>query len=433
MHQNILPKQPDFPSALPEKMKESLASFAMLTGVPITFFDEAMHIQWECLPQQKICSHFPIYHTPGSLCLGNLTSSAQLASQLGEPYVFVCRAGFVKIVVSVIIGGKTLGCFMAGPVAMGSIRPSVIENICKLNAMTPQLYSAVTLFLRQMKCFEPKEVSALANLLEASVLSSLSTPADYRHMKHRFKEQSDIGESLQRYKRQRKPIQYPYQVETELIKKIKTGDALEAKALLQVLLNEISIIESGNLPFVRTKIFELCAILSRETMESDNTFHDFFDLHADTVSALNEVDNFTDLAALVTKLLDGYAQMQGSKLYEGHSAVISQAVVYIHENYTNKLSLKQISEHLHINQSYFSTLFKQEMGATFTDYLNHVRVKRSQHFLLNTKLSLVEVAFHSGFEDQSYFTKVFKKTVGCTPKLFRKRNGIVEPAVTKYT
>jgi YesN/AraC family two-component response regulator len=67
-------------------------------------------------------------------------------------------------------------------------------------------------------------------------------------------------------------------------------------------------------------------------------------------------------------------------------------------------------------------LFKQEMGVTFTDYLNQVRINRSCELLTNTSLSLIDVSLQAGFDDQSYFSKVFKKIKGVTPKSYRNGN-----------
>ena len=82
-----------------------------------------------------------------------------------------------------------------------------------------------------------------------------------------------------------------------------------------------------------------------------------------------------------------------------------------------------VAEELHTNHSYLSTLFKKEMGVGFSDYLNEVRLKRSQDLLSSTGLSMVEIALRSGFESQSYFTKNFKKKYGMTPSQYRRENG----------
>ena len=84
--------------------------------------------------------------------------------------------------------------------------------------------------------------------------------------------------------------------------------------------------------------------------------------------------------------------------------------------------LKDIEDNLHVNPSYFSTLFKQEMGTTFTEYLNSVKVNYACELLTETNLSIIDISLATGFEDQSYFTKVFKRKCKMTPKEYRNKS-----------
>ena len=88
----------------------------------------------------------------------------------------------------------------------------------------------------------------------------------------------------------------------------------------------------------------------------------------------------------------------------------------------NKITLAKVSNYLHINSSYLSKLFKQEMGMSFTEYLNEARIKRSRELLKDTDMEILDIALFVGYEDQSYFTKVFKKIAGKTPRKFRKES-----------
>ena len=109
-----------------------------------------------------------------------------------------------------------------------------------------------------------------------------------------------------------------------------------------------------------------------------------------------------------------------SHVYKGNSQIITSALRYIHRNYQNKLSLQEVSEELHVNSSYFSALFRQEISMTFTDYLNQLRIGQACHLLTDTEMSIMEIAAAVGFDDQSYFTRVFRKYKGITPHAYRK-------------
>ena len=86
---------------------------------------------------------------------------------------------------------------------------------------------------------------------------------------------------------------------------------------------------------------------------------------------------------------------------------------------SGKISLKDIESNLHVNPSYFSTLFKSEMGITFTDYINSLKVEYACSLLTNSNMSIIDISLSAGFDDQSYFTKVFRKIKGMTPKQYR--------------
>ena len=98
---------------------------------------------------------------------------------------------------------------------------------------------------------------------------------------------------------------------------------------------------------------------------------------------------------------------------------IKKAVRYISRNYALSICLEDVSRYVNLSPSYFSGLFKQCTGFSFKEYLNLVRIEESKRLLANTDYSIVDIAVATGFQDQSYFSKVFKRHVGVTPKQYR--------------
>lgn len=93
---------------------------------------------------------------------------------------------------------------------------------------------------------------------------------------------------------------------------------------------------------------------------------------------------------------------------------------YIREHYSDRLTLDDIAGHVYLSRSYASTLFKAQAGCGIFEYLNAVRVDRACAMLRDTDRSLAEVAQGCGFEDQSYFNRVFKKAMRLSPLQYRK-------------
>lgn len=98
---------------------------------------------------------------------------------------------------------------------------------------------------------------------------------------------------------------------------------------------------------------------------------------------------------------------------------MKKAVNFIGQHYSEPITLAYVADEVHLNPAYFSTLFKKEIGMSFKEYLNHVRIEESKRLLSNSNFSIIDIAIAVGFEDQSYFSKVFKKYTGMTPKQFR--------------
>ena len=94
------------------------------------------------------------------------------------------------------------------------------------------------------------------------------------------------------------------------------------------------------------------------------------------------------------------------------------------KNYSSDLSADVICKELNINKSYFCKLFKEDTGYTYSNYLNIFRIEKSKKLLLNSNMSLLDIAIAVGFNSQNYFTMVFKKITNITPTQYRYENNI---------
>ena len=98
---------------------------------------------------------------------------------------------------------------------------------------------------------------------------------------------------------------------------------------------------------------------------------------------------------------------------------ILPALAYINENYREDISLEEISARLGFNESYFCRIFKQAIGATFTEYLNFVRVCKAEKLLAQGSMSILDISSEVGFTSVSYFNRIFKKYRSCSPGYYR--------------
>ena len=98
---------------------------------------------------------------------------------------------------------------------------------------------------------------------------------------------------------------------------------------------------------------------------------------------------------------------------------IRKILSYIEQNYMNRITLTDISESLHLCESECTRLFKRHMNTTLFAFLQEYRIERSLEYL-NTKESISAIAEKTGFSDSNYYSKVFSKIKGCSPREYRK-------------
>ncbi len=103
-----------------------------------------------------------------------------------------------------------------------------------------------------------------------------------------------------------------------------------------------------------------------------------------------------------------------------HSAMIQLVLNYIKNHYHEKITLSDAAKAVYVNPSYLSRIFNKEVQTSFTAYLNQYRIEKSKELLANQNINIVDVCLLVGFENQSYYNKVFKKIEGGTPSQYRR-------------
>lgn len=120
------------------------------------------------------------------------------------------------------------------------------------------------------------------------------------------------------------------------------------------------------------------------------------------------------------KLIPRICDMLNDDRSNERKQTIESAKEIISIRYAEAISVKDIADELHFSQNYFGSMFKKEMGMSIGEYVNLYRIQRAKKLILENKMKMYEIATSVGFRDQQYFTKVFKKIVGCIPTDFQK-------------
>lgn len=105
-----------------------------------------------------------------------------------------------------------------------------------------------------------------------------------------------------------------------------------------------------------------------------------------------------------------------------YQSVIKHAISFIQENYTDPdISLNMLADELALSPAHFSTIFSQSLGKTFIEYLTDQRIQLAKKMLKETNKKLAEIALDIGYNDPNYFSFLFKKKQGISPKDYRQK------------
>lgn len=134
--------------------------------------------------------------------------------------------------------------------------------------------------------------------------------------------------------------------------------------------------------------------------------------HNDEVCALKTLQDYRQAALMMTANAQRYYQNQEGR----QEIIVEQSHNYIKEHFHEPIFLADVAGNVHISPEYFSRLFREVTGETFSNYLVKLRLSKARELLVNTKMKISEVGKKVGFNSPSYFTKTYRKYMGCCPE-----------------
>lgn len=140
--------------------------------------------------------------------------------------------------------------------------------------------------------------------------------------------------------------------------------------------------------------------------------------YATLIEQCHTVDETHDITPYMVR---SYCDLVEKRSMSSYSEPVRKILVTIDASLTGDLSLKRFANDLFLNTSYLSTLFKKEVGMTLTDYVNKNRIAYAKKLLKSTALSVQDVAINSGIPDIHYFTRLFRRETGMSPREWRNQ------------
>lgn len=209
-----------------------------------------------------------------------------------------------------------------------------------------------------------------------------------------------------------------YQLEQELLHWVTQADEKKAIMVLDKINNlEKARLSNHPLRSLKNSLICSCTLFTRATIKAGVTPEYAFDLSDIYIREIEKVNHPSELQELEYEMVATFIKaIRDYQKNPYHNEIIDKAVHYIHDHILQPITLKEIADATNVSPSYLSGLFRRVVGIPLKEYINRKKIEESKYFLQHTESSLLDIALLFGFCNQSYYTALFRKYNGVTPK-----------------
>ena len=212
-----------------------------------------------------------------------------------------------------------------------------------------------------------------------------------------------------------------YEGERKLMQAVSQGIAHKAEQMISNS-SELMLEMRVEDPVRNMKNYVIVAnVLLRKAVEQGGVHPFYIDgVSSDFAKKVEKIKSVQEGIDMMHDMIYKYCALVKKYSMKNYSLLVQKVITIIDSDLTADLSLSSQAEMLNVNASYLSTLFKKEMGMTLTEYVTKKRIEYASFLLTSTNLQIQMVAQNCGIYDVNYFTKMFKKHTGKTPKEYRE-------------
>ncbi len=406
-----------------ETASDILNSFYQVTGVPCRAFDEEGTLRLSVGGADAPCALCRVLAGLGQepQCAQVHRHGAEEAQRFGGRYIYFCPSEMAYFSSPLMMGGQRVGSLVCGPVLIMD-PDDYLEGAALAQRLSTAEREGLRTDLQSFCRAEPKQIEHYSNLLFALAVYIGGSSLSLLRRREGAEQQRTLSQFISGLKESPEPGDYPVAKEEQLSAAIRAGDPHNSRRLLNELLGWVMFSTGGDVEEVRIRSVELLVVISRAAIGGGADPAPVLALNRKAMGELGRCRSMEELTLTLAGLTSRYAGLVLRTVDLRHRKVLNRALDYIGTHYMHPIRAEDVARHVGLSPNYFSSIFKAELGCTFRRYLNQVRVEKSQVLLLTPGLSILQICSMCGFEDQSYFVKVFRKYTGTTPARFRDQH-----------
>ncbi len=207
----------------------------------------------------------------------------------------------------------------------------------------------------------------------------------------------------------------------DFLRTLKTGDSPRAQQFLHVFLDNARFVHDNSMREYRWMLHSLNNYCHMELLTTDiHPYH----VIKQMISTRTKIDSLTTMAKLEQmpkEICHKYCLLVKNFANQGYSKQTKEIIDYVRLHLEEELSLNYLAEYFHKNASSLSHSFSKETGISLTKYIQQERIREALRLFNTTEYSVSDVAVMVGYQDFSYFSKIFSGQVGMSPREYKKR------------
>jgi two-component system response regulator YesN len=356
-------------------------------------------------------------------CSGIHRYGTAQAERFGGSFIYFCPLNLTHWATPIRTAGVTVSSLIGGPVLLVNHEDYLHEYIHRFSDIGDSGLRDLKDALMGVPYVEPARARSLSRVLAMEAVALSSGEAVGSKQPEPVRTARFAG---RRGQSERRLPKYPISKERELLFLIAKGDLDGSRKALNEILGFIFFYSEHDLETIKLRVQELVVLLSRAAIEGGASIEEIIALNDQYLPVIQTAASVYGLSSSLAILLTRFVECVFSLKTVKHADLVQKAVRYIHQNYEKPISLEDVAFHAGVSPSHFSRLFKEGTGQTFIGFLTDTRLRASKELLADPSIPLAEVASSVGFDDQSYFTRVFTKRAGTSPGRYRKRKGLAE-------
>lgn len=344
------------------------------------------------------------------------------AQRFGGKYIYFCPMGLTCFVSPILGEDGAAAKITVGPFIMVEKQDFIDCELLDHAQLEGEKLALAIKALEQIPQVPPHRVNHLSTLLFMAVgfLNNVSAENQLLANQRSDAIQGQITAYIMTLKQQEKGTRYPFELERQMLQSMEDQNQEETQRLLNELLGAILFSDGGQIKLVKARIYELLVLMSRAAIDNGADPERTLQLNDEYLKKLMQFTSIDSLCFWLSDALNSLMRELFTFADAKHANLLHRCVQYISEHYSEPITLSQMAEEVYLSPSYLCRVFKREAGLTFNEYLNRVRINKAKELLRNRDLRLTDISLMVGYEDQSYFTKVFKRLTGTLPRRYRE-------------